>query len=244
MLKEFRADLHLHTCLSPCGDLKMSPRNITTEAERRNIKIIAITDHNSAENVEAVIKAARGRSLIILPGMEICTREEVHVIAIFENISQVMQLQELVHDHLSGENDPEVFGMQVIANENDEVEGFQRKLLIGAVDLSLEEIVGRIHALDGLAIAAHIDRESYSVIGQLGFIPASVQFDAMELSANISDAAAHERFQEYRHCTFIRNSDAHFVEHIGSNTSSYLIEEPSFSEIASALKNERGRCVL
>lgn len=243
MLRRFKVDLHIHTCLSPCGDLQMSPQKITAQVLRQNIDVIAICDHNSAENVPAVIKAAEGTNVVVLPGMEVCSNEEIHVLAIFENLESVAILQTLVYGHLSGKNDPKVFGLQVVANEFDEVDGFQDKLLIGAVDLSIDQVVNEIHRLGGLAVASHIDRESYSVIGQLGFIPTTIRFDALEISSNISDAEATSRFQQYQQYTFVRNSDAHFLADIGKAVSEYLLEEPSFSEIAKAFRREGGRKV-
>jgi PHP family Zn ribbon phosphoesterase len=244
MLRRFKADLHVHTCLSPCGDLKMSPQKILAEVQRRRIDIIAICDHNSAQNVPALQKAAKGQSVAVVPGMEVCTSEEIHVLALFEDVESAFQLQGIVYANLPGENNPEVFGLQVIANEFDEVEGYQNKLLIGAADLTVEDVVGAIHRLGGLAIASHIDRESYSVIGQLGFIPPTLRFDALEISSRTSDAVAATRFQAYRQYPFIRNSDAHLLGDIGQSVSEYLLEEPSLKEIAKALKNEEGRKVF
>ncbi|MEK6755553.1 MAG: PHP domain-containing protein [Bacteroidota bacterium] len=243
MLRYLRADLHIHTCLSPCGDLKMSPQKIIAKVLEHKLHIIAITDHNSAENVHAVMKCAEGKKVVVLPGMEVCTREEVHILAIFETEELALELQSFVYDHLQGENNPDVFGLQVIANEFDEVEGYQNRLLIGATDVSTEHIVGAIHQLHGLAIASHIDRESYSVIGQLGFIPETLGFDALEISINTNDEEARKRFQEYSRYTFIRNSDAHYLDDIGKAMSGYLLEEPSFQEIMKAIRNEDGRMV-
>ena len=243
MLRGFKADLHVHTCLSPCGDLTMSPRKIVGEVLRQQIDIIAVTDHNSAENVSAVRKAAEGTSVAVLAGMEVCTREEAHVLAIFDTLNSVLALQSLVFDHLQGSNNPDVFGLQVIANELDEVEGFEERLLIGAADLSVEDVVRTIHQLNGLAIAAHVDRESFSVIGQLGFIPKAVVFDALEISANTSDNDARRRFSDYMRYTFVRNSDAHFLNHIGTQTTRFMLEEPTVTEIAKALRCEDGRKV-
>ncbi|MGA2624268.1 MAG: PHP domain-containing protein [Bacteroidota bacterium] len=244
MLTAFTADLHMHTCLSPCGDLLMSPKKITARVLERSLDIIAITDHNSVENAQAVMKAAAGMNVVVLPGMEVCTREEIHVLAIFENLKSALELQDIVYAHLTGENDPEVFGEQIVANENDEVEGSQKKFFIGAVDLPLEELEKSIHRLNGMVIASHIDRESYSVIGQLGFLPETARFDALEISSNISDTEAEERFKKYRGHTFIRNSDAHSLDDIGKNTSKLLMERPSFTEVRMALRNENGRAVI
>ncbi|MBM4161217.1 MAG: PHP domain-containing protein [Ignavibacteria bacterium] len=243
MLKCYRADLHIHTCLSPCGDLSMSPRKIVAEALRKEIDIIGICDHNSAENIPAVTKAAQGKDVVVIPGMEVCTKEEIHVIALFDDIDSSFKLQSLVHDNLRGENDPEAFGMQVIANEFDEVEGFQTKLLIGASELPVELVVDTIHQLNGIAIASHIDRESYSVISQLGFIPETTKFDALEFSSNTSDAEARRRWHQYTHYPFVRNSDAHKLEDIGKGMCECTIREPSLQEIAKALRNEGGRTV-
>jgi len=243
MLRRIRADLHVHTCLSPCGDLTMSPRHIAEQVWKRKIGILGICDHNSAENVPAVMKAAGTRDVTVLPGMEICTREEIHVIALFGDIAPAFALQALVYDHLEGKNDPDVFGLQVVADENDGVVAIEERLLIGAVDLPVEEVVREIHRLGGAAIAAHIDRESYSVISQLGFIPPGLNFDALELSRHITREGASERFARYAECAFVRNSDAHFPADVGNNTCEYLLEHPTFAEIVRAFRREEGRMV-
>jgi predicted metal-dependent phosphoesterase TrpH len=243
MLKWFKTELHVHTCLSPCADILMSPRKIVAEVLRQQIRIIAITDHNSADNALAVMRAAANAGIVVLPGMEVCTREEVHVLAIFENASSSLCLQAWVYDHLKGTNDAEVFGLQVVANEMDQVDRFEDKLLIGATDLSIEETVARIHELDGLAIAAHIDREGFGIIGQLGFIPETLRLDALEVSSNTTDEDAATMYGMYEKYTFIRNSDAHFLNQIGKNSTRFLLAEPSFGEIRKALQKQDGRTV-
>lgn len=250
MNKLFRVDLHIHTCLSPCGDLKMTPQKIINQVLKNKINIIAICDHNTAENVPALIKAAEvhnlveGKNLLVIPGMEICTREEIHILALFENLETVFEMQAKVYEKLNGKNNPDVFGLQVVGNEFDEVLGFNDKLLIGAVDLSVEEIVNRVHKLGGLAIASHIDRESYSVISQLGFIPETLKFDALEISPIMDVDEARSKFPEYKNVVFIRNSDAHFLKDIGKATTNFLLAEATFDEIRKALKNENGRNVI
>lgn len=244
MLRRFTADLHIHTCLSPCGDLQMSPQKIVAQVLRQNIDIIAICDHNSAENIRPVMKAAEGKSVVVLSGLEVCSREEIHVLAIFDNLESALGLQTLVYQHLPGKNDPDAFGLQVVANECDEVVGFQERLLIGATELSIEQVVAEIHGRGGLAIASHIDREAYSVIGQLGFVPESVKFDALELSSHMSYENALVKLPACTGYTFVKNSDAHFIDDVGKNVSGYLLERPSFQEIVKALRNEDGRRVL
>lgn len=241
MLKTYKADLHIHTCLSPCGDLNMTPQKIINQALYNNVDIVAICDHNSAENVQAIIKAAERKPVTVIAGLEICTKEEIHVLALFENIEAALEMQTKVYDKLHGQNDPEVFGMQVIGNEMDEVLGFNDRLLIGAVDLSVEEIVNKIHQLSGFAIASHIDRENFSVISQLGFIPETLKFDALEISPNMSIKVARNKFPEYIDVAFVQNSDAHFIEDIGKCLTEFQIEIPSFVEIKMAIKDEYGR---
>ncbi|HXH86703.1 MAG TPA: PHP domain-containing protein, partial [Nitrospira sp.] len=181
-MKEFKADLHIHTCLSPCADLEMSPRNIVNEAKRKGLQVIGICDHNSAENVPAVVKNAAREGIAVIGGMEVTSKEEVHILALFGNDESLSSFQQVVHENLHGTNDEQLFGEQVIVNEDEEVIGFSDKLLIGATDLTIERLVDLIHEHDGLAIAAHVDREGFGILGQLGFIPEGLPLDALELA--------------------------------------------------------------
>ncbi len=222
----------------------MSPKRIVEKARFTMPDIIGICDHNSAENVCYAINAAKNicPSLKVLPGMEICTKEEVHIIGLFNELKAVQKLQELVYQSLPEEkNNPQLFGEQIIANEFDEVEGYNDRLLIGACSLGVHEIVEQVHKLNGIAIASHIDRESFSLIGQLGFIPEDLAIDAVEISKNITTDDALKRFPEIEKFPIIRSSDAHFLDDIGKLTTSFLIEEPTIKEIKMALKNESGR---
>lgn len=242
MLKCFHADLHIHTCLSPCADLTMSPKRVIEKALERNLDIIGICDHNSAENVQAAKNAGSKKKITVLAGMEISSVEEVHIIALFDKTNEVLKLQKIIYENLPlEENKEEYFGQQIIANEFDEVEGYNKKLLISATSLPLKELVREIHRLGGLSIAAHIDRESYSIIGQLGFIPADLELDALELSPNISQSQAIVRFPEIKKFPLITSSDAHFLQDIGKATTSLLINEPTIYEIRKASKKIDGR---
>ena len=142
----------------------MTPQSIVRVCQENKVDMIAICDHNSAENVKSVQRAAEGTGLSVLAGMEITTEEEVHLLAIFDDEAHVTRLQTIIYEHLlPGENDEDLFGMQVVANERDEVESIVNKLLIGGTTLSLEEAVEKIHELGGLAVPSHIDRESFSL---------------------------------------------------------------------------------
>lgn len=243
VLEIFRCNLHVHTCLSPCGDLDMHPRAVVDEALAQGLDIIAVCDHNSSENVPYVIRAARGTPLCVIPGMEVCTREEAHVLALFAEPAQLSLLQDFVYANLQGLNDEDAFGLQPIVNETEEVEGFNERLLIGATEIPLEDLVSRIHEYGGLAIAAHIDRPSFSVIGQLGFIPAHVPFDALEISARLGIQRGREKFPELSGYAFVTSSDAHFIPDIGAACTRMVLEKPCFAEVAMALKKQGGRYI-
>ncbi len=244
MLKVFNCDLHIHTCLSPCAELDMHPRKIVTQAIQKRLDMIAICDHNASANVPYVAAAAAGKDLIILPGMEITTREEVHLLALFESIENLVKLQTVIDEHLFGENDEERFGVQAIVNEQGEVEGINQQLLIGATDLSIDMIVEHIHELRGLAVPAHIDRESFSVLGQLGFIDDRSGFDALEISRHTGIQKGRIQYPQYSRYPFLTSSDAHFTDDIGTSVTSIVMETPCFSELRQALLGQNGRRVL
>jgi PHP family Zn ribbon phosphoesterase len=244
MLKSYRSDLHIHTCLSPCSDLTMSPRRIVQKALDLNLDIIAICDHNSAENVQATIKASSKNRIRVLPGMEITTVEEVHIISLFDNVESILELQQMVYQNLApGENDENIFGQQIVANELDEVESFSNRLLIGSTSFTLKELEQKIHALGGLVFAAHIDREVFSILGQLGFIPEDLSMDALEISPNINLYDAKEQFPGIEKFPIISASDAHHLDDIGKSTTSFLLETACINEIRKALNREDGRAL-
>lgn len=240
--RNFRADLHIHSCLSPCADVDMSPLRIAAEARRKGLDIIAVCDHNSAENTRAAQVAAGKSGIMALAGIEICTAEEVHIIGLFDEWDQAVAVQEVVYDHLQpGGNDPEVFGMQVVANETDEVLGFNSRLLIGCVGLSLERVLALIHKNRGLAIACHIDREGFGILGQLGFIPPGLPLDAVEISCRTSRAEAKERFRDTAGLPWIQSSDAHHLEDIGCACTEFRLGGLSLDELRLALLGKDGR---
>lgn len=240
-LGRFTADLHIHTCLSPCGDLEMAPTRIVEAALLRKLDIIAITDHNSAENVGPVIQAAAGSPLTVLAGMEIATREEVHVISLFPTYERAADMQKKIYETLEKTGDQSMIDEQVIATEFDEVEGFCPYLLVGATPFGVRNLVDTVHEMGGLAIAAHIDRQSFGIIGQLGFIPPRVAFDGLEVSRHLPLAEAHVRFPEYNRFPFVTSSDAHYLKDIGSVRTEFRLEAPDFHELHRAFRGENGR---
>ncbi|NQV02434.1 MAG: PHP domain-containing protein [Bacteroidia bacterium] len=239
-LKKYNADLHIHTCLSPCADLEMSPKNIVKEAKMRGLDIIGICDHNSAENFPAVEKSADLAGIKVIGGIEITTREEVHVLALFGNDTDLFLMQEVVYEHLNGVNDEARYGLQVVVNEHDEVLGFNNKLLIGATEMSIEEVVDFIHKFNGIAIASHVDREAFSILTNLGFIPEDLKLDALE----IIEPSGRDNIYTGRNFVFITSSDAHWIHDIGKRYTRFLMKESTFEEIRKCLCKENGREVM
>ncbi len=237
------ADLHVHTCLSPCADLQMSPRNIARRARERGLDIIAICDHNSADNVAAVRRAAERVGLEVFGGMEITTREEVHLLALFggDQHDQLLRLQGIVYEQLEGAGRWRHVREQVLASEDDEVLGFNPRPLVSATRLSLEQTVEIVHVLGGLAIASHIDREAFGLLGHLGFVPPGLALDAVEISSQPSgDQARQISSLPY---PFIASSDAHFLEEIGRAGVTFgAVSGDPFSDLRRSLDSRSVRC--
>jgi 3',5'-nucleoside bisphosphate phosphatase len=244
MLKVFNCDLHIHTCLSPCAELDMHPKALVQRVLEKQLDMIAICDHNASANVPYVIAAAVGKNLKVIPAMEITTIEEVHLLALFDSLSGLLKLQAIIDQHLFGQNDETRFGVQAIVNEQGEVEGINEQLLIGATDLSIDTLLDTIHQFEGLAIPAHIDRESFSVLSQLGFIDERSHFDALEISKLTGIEKGRIKYNDLSRYPFITSSDAHFIRDIGTSTTKFFLEEPTFAELKMALQKQNGRHIL
>jgi len=231
-MKELRADLHIHTCLSPCADRQMVPTAIVRQARNAGLDVIGICDHNSGENAAAVMEAGSRQSVAVIPGMEITTREEVHLLGLMENCRQLSRLQKIVYAHLEGTNEEEVFGPQTIVDNQDRAIGTNPRLLIGATSLGLEECIEAIHECGGLAVAAHIDRPSFGLIGQLGFVSPGLGLDAVELSP-LATVYSTGGFPA------ISSSDAHRLGDIGRVATRLKVASAALPEIAAALRERR-----
>ena len=243
-MKAYKADLHIHSCLSPCADLDMSPRAIAEVSAERGLDIIALCDHNSAENAGAAIRAGAQRGITVLPGLEINTKEEVHLLALFQEEAQALAMQGVVYDHLRGTNRPELFGDQVVANELDEVEGFNDRRLIGATLLSLQEVIREIHRLQGLCIASHVDRPSFSLLSQLGFVPPDAALDGVEISRPDRRDELVSEFPGLEKFPMVFSSDAHFIKDIGKLFTMLAMEAPNLDELRMSLEGKGGRRIL
>jgi 3',5'-nucleoside bisphosphate phosphatase len=243
MYRAFRCDLHIHTCLSPCADLDMYPRAVVDKSIEEQLDIIAVCDHNAMENVQFVLRLVEGKPLTVLSGMEITSSEEVHLLALFDSLDDLKKIQDIVYDHLPGTNREEIFGCQAIVNDLDQVEGFNDRFLLGATELSLLEIIHHIHGFGGLAIASHIDREGFSIIGQLGFIDPDIPLDALEVTYRTGLGDARSKYPELSRFAFVESSDAHSVKDIGRAVTTMFLERGTISELKMAFEHQSGRYI-
>ena len=222
----------------------MSPKKIIEKSRACQLDLIAICDHNTAENVAATSREGARHGIVVLPGMEICSREEVHLVTLFKKIEDALKMQELIYDHLPGKNQPEVFGHQIVADENDLVIGENARLLIGATQLSLHDIVDKAHYLGAICISSHVDRPSYSLIGQLGFIPEDLHLDAVEVSYRVPLDKALTEVPGIKDYPCVTASDAHFLRDIGKVWTEFILAAPTWEEIRMALAGIEGRRIL
>ena len=240
----FMVDTHVHTCLSPCAELDMHPAALVDAALRAGLDSVAVCDHNSAENVAAVQRAGASAGLSVIPGMEITSSEEVHILGLLPDVEAAMALQSRIYKSLPGRNDENAFGMQVIANEFAEVLGFNAHLLSGATTLNVDRVVAAIHDVDGLAVASHVDREGFGIIGQLGFIPPGLALDAIEVSPRMPLPLARKTFAPKGEYSILCASDAHEPKDVARAATFVLMETATLSELRRALAGEGGRTIL
>jgi hypothetical protein len=245
MLKEYRADLHIHTCLSPCASLDLSPRKIVERAKKEQLDIIAITDHNTAKNVGAVMHLAEEAGLKVIPGMEVQTREEIHLLVFFPDATSAFAWGEEVYPFLPDvKNDPEAFGDQPVVDGEGNILQFEERLLLNSLDLSLEEVKGRAEGRGGMIVPSHFDKGSFSLISQLGLIPPDLALEALEMSRKTEFQVKGPFVDPSLAIPRIVSSDAHSVEDIGSAYTIYLLAEPSLEELRMAFRGQEGRRIV
>ncbi|MBF0544083.1 MAG: PHP domain-containing protein [Candidatus Riflebacteria bacterium] len=238
-------DLHIHTKLSPCASEEMTPRAITKKAQEMGLDIIAICDHNSSRNSAAVIEAAKHCSILVIPGIEIETRDKIHVIGLFSDVKSALKVTEEIRIKLPcvDEKYSSHFGEQILMTADGIPCGKEDKALANSSHFDLKEVVRLIKQHDGLAIAAHVERPSFSVYSQLGDVPLDIPFDALEVSpVGNRPIGLREKFARYGF-PLIGSSDSHYLSEIGRAKTRFLIEKPSFEEINLALHRVGGRGV-
>jgi hypothetical protein len=244
-VKHFLADLHVHTALSPCAMDDLAPPAVVRAAVEAGLAMIAICDHNTAGNVAAVQEAAHKlmptAALTVIAGMEICTSEEVHVVGLFPTAAAAeAAATEVMMTLPRGRGRSSKFGRQLLMDARGDVRATEARMLAAASALALTEAVALIKRMGGLAVAAHVDRPSFSVMSQLGVFPADAGFDAIEISAFSRDTPRAAEFEAYG-VPVICSSDAHSLGEIGTVRSSLRVREATFAELALALLGAGGR---
>jgi PHP family Zn ribbon phosphoesterase len=210
-------------------------------AREEGLDIIGITDHNTGKNVEAVVEAAEGFSLAVMPGMEVQTIEEVHVLTFFETIDDLRTWDGVVYEALPAiTNNPDYFGDQPIVNAEGEILGFEEKLLLNSLQMTLEQVFREVRSMGGYCIPAHIDKESFGLIGHLGFIPLNLNIAVLE----VQDLQQAPQRADLQGLQLIASSDAHFLAEVGTRRSDLLMKEVSFLELLMALEGKEGRKVV
>lgn len=238
-MRQYRVDLHIHTCLSPCGSLEMSPRLIVEKALSQGLDAIAITDHNSTLQCPEIQRVGEEAGLVVFAGAEVTTREEAHCIALFETDEARAAFQRYLEAHLPPvPNDPERFGDQVFVNSRDEIIGEVPYLLLSALDQSVEKVSAEVRQSGGLFIAAHVERPSFSLISQLGFIDPALSLDAIEFNHPERYAKLLNNHAYLRNYVQYIASDAHYPDQIGSKYSYWQTDSLSFDSLRKTIKRK------
>ncbi|MBR1584733.1 MAG: PHP domain-containing protein [Clostridia bacterium] len=220
---ELFADLHIHTCLSPCGDNDMTPANILGMAVVKGLDMVAISDHNAARNLPTAQKVADAYGILLIPGMEITTREEVHMLGYFPSVEAAVDFGDMLREHLPNrKNKPSLFGDQWIVDEDDNVIGEEDALLIGATDLPLAEAAARVRAYGGVPVPAHINRGSNGLLINLGIMPKEPFFPTVEVWRHLPCPM---EALENKHV--LHSSDAHYLGDILEKESVLHLPEKS-----------------
>lgn len=230
-------DFHIHTCLSPCGDKEMLPDSILGMAYMNGLDVIAITDHNSARNCLPIIKRAEKFGLLVIPGIELTTSEEIHVVLLFKNVEDALRFDSYVYERLvKVKNKENIFGEQLLFDEENQFIGKEENLLINVTNISFDEIHELTNNFNAVMFPAHVDRDSYSLISNLGQIPPNSMFTVAEVK-NENNLEKIVNLNPYlKNCKILHNSDAHYLREINEAVNFLEVKEKSIKGIFDALK--------
>ena len=230
-------DFHIHSGLSPCSSDDMSPCNIINMAYIKGLNAIAVSDHNTVGNIAPALEYAKAVGITVLPAMEIESMEEVHILSLFPDYDTALSVEKIVKEHLPPfENDEDIFGKQLLFDAEGKVIGEENQMLIMAATLSINEVFDLVNTCGGVAVPAHIDRHSYSVMSNLGFIPEELNIRIVELSSRVSDSSEYLKNKNLPDFFVLKNSDAHSLEVI-SEAENFLECEADAKSIISYLKS-------
>ena len=228
----YRCDLHIHSCLSPCGDDDMTPGNIVGMSLLNGLQIVALTDHNSTKNCPSFFKMAKAQGIIPIAGMELTTSEDVHAVCLFRSLEAAMAFGEFVESRrVRIKNDPRIFGRQILVDENDEICGEEEDLLINAADISLEEAFREVSLRGGVCYPAHIDRSANGIISMLGDFPPEPSFSAFELkdASSLEECKMRSPILAERGLVYVVSSDAHYLTDISEGGFAIELEDAEYS---------------
>ncbi|MDR0667574.1 MAG: PHP domain-containing protein [Prevotellaceae bacterium] len=234
----FRADLHIHTTLSPCGDLEMTPRTIIAKAKERQLDLIGVCDHNTTRQCAEIQKVGRRENIFVLCGAEVTTREEIHCLAFFETPETLADFQRFLDDNLPPvPNNVEQCGHQLLVDEDERILHAFPYWLPNALTKTIDEVAAKVRRLNGLFIPAHIDKARNSLLSQLGFVPPDLPFDALELAPPAPGRPPQTPLPAQPPGALIWSSDAHCPDEIGRASTELRMKEPSFKELKYALQH-------
>lgn len=232
-------DLHIHSCLSPCGDDDMTPANIVGMAALKGLDVIALTDHNTCRNCAPAMAEAEKHGLLLIPGMELTTMEEVHIVCLFRTIEAALDFDAYVYGRLMKiPNDEKIFGRQEIYGADDRVIGSEPNLLINATDIEFDAVHELVGRYGGVMFPAHLDKSTTSLISNLGFIPEGSRFNTAELRDMKNLHRLRAQHPYLSSCRIISNSDAHYLEHINEPELTIAAEEKSIDAVIERLSEK------
>lgn len=232
-------DFHLHSCLSPCGDNDMTPYNLVNMAKLMGYDIIALTDHNSCLNCPAAIKAGEEAGITVVPGMELCTSEEIHTVCLFPTLEKALEFSEYVKTTMPYViNDENIFGNQYIMDHTDKILGKEEILLTTASGISIDDVVNEVARFGGVVYPAHLDRASYSVLSVLGFMYTEMNFTAAEFTHKAYIPQYEEKHELLKEMEHFRGSDAHYLENMVEATVEIDLPECSAQAVVNYILNK------
>ena len=243
-MKTLLADFHIHTLLSPCAEIEMTPHHIVMRAAQYGVDAVAITDHNASANAAAAVEAAKNYGVKVFPGMEVECREEAHIVVLFDTLEQLAAWQKIVDANMSGlKNNAERFGAQFIVDDDDNFIAEEERMLLGPLKLPAAEVIQKVNAMGGMAIAAHVDRPSYSLLMQLGFLPSDMGLAAAERSrAGIRELKEQKLKLALGGLNYVTDSDAHMMDSFINGPKNLItVKSLTVAELKLALAAEDGR---
>lgn len=243
-MKTLLADFHIHTLLSPCAEIEMTPHHIVMRAAQYGVDAVAITDHNASANAAAAVEAAKNYGVKVFPGMEVECREEAHIVVLFDTLEQLAAWQKIVDANMSGlKNNAERFGAQFIVDDDDNFIAEEERMLLGPLKLPAAEVIQKVNAMGGMAIAAHVDRPAYSLLMQLGFLPSDMGLAAAEISsAGIRELKEQKLKLALGGLNYVTDSDAHMMDSFINGPKNLItVKSLTVAELKLALAAEDGR---